>query len=761
MKITRLSRVSRAAGATLSLALILTAWPLFGAPDGSADPLLEPPVVNTRPGPEYQDNVRAGAMIIGMDRTPKGRLWGCWTGTGDNSESYFILATSDDGGTTWSKPRVVIDPQELPGKPPRYSLIGNLWTDPSGRLWLFFDQHMKGFTQTDWYITCDNPDAAEPVWSRPVCFADGSTLNKPTILKNGDWLLPVSLLAPGRIRPDQPDELSRQPMAHVYVSTDKGKMWQRRGGVAIPEAEVNHNEHMIVELRDGRLWMLLRTRYGMAESYSPDAGRTWSQARPSTIQNPSTRFFVRRLASGRLLLVKNGPIEVRLAKRSHLTAFLSEDDGKTWSRGLLLDDRNALSYPDGFQSPDGLIHILYDWNRHTDAEVLCTTFREEDVLAGKFVSRDARPLIVADKARAPHLSQSTDPNPQWTKQAAAEAKLDFTSVAYDGSASHLLVSDTTLGRLPDGSWILLLHTGRDGQSKPLSATVATRSTDNGKTWTPPEPFDAGFPRAGDTLGRGPAELIGDGNDVALFHSTHGTNWGDSWHSWISRGDAALTAWSKPAALPGRLANRTFVRGSIVTRDRQILVPFQHYEPTDRDCAAPRCGVLISKDGGKTWTEHGDIRLAPVNRSFGWAESNLVEIGEGRIVMLVRQTGLMGLLYKAESIDGGTTWPKFATLDRAPHPGTATFFSLGGNRVAMLHNPNNKLALWISFDGMKTWPYQRPLPQTSCVGPKEYMNHAHGFVSPEGKWLHFVYEDSRHRAVHYSAKLPVGEIPGPP
>ena len=33
---------------------------------------LEPPVVNTQPGPEYADAVRPGNMIIGIDRTPKG-----------------------------------------------------------------------------------------------------------------------------------------------------------------------------------------------------------------------------------------------------------------------------------------------------------------------------------------------------------------------------------------------------------------------------------------------------------------------------------------------------------------------------------------------------------------------------------------------------------------------------------------------------------------------------------------------------------------
>jgi len=363
---------------------------------------LEPPSVNTRPGPEYQDEARKGAMIIGMDRTPKGRIWGCWTGTGDNPDAYFILATSDDDGVTWSKPRVVIDPADLPGKPVCRTIVGNLWTDPTGRLWLFFDQSLGAFDGRagDWFITCDNPDADEPEWSAPVRFADGCTLNKPTVLKNGEWLLPVSLWQRDKITSElfqnAHHDLDSIRMANVFASTDKGRTWARRGGVLIPQTDFD--EHMIVELRDGRLWMLARTVYGMAESFSSDSGRTWSEPQPSAIKNPNARFFLRRLASDRLLLVKNGPTDQRLPGRSHLSAFLSDDEGRTWKGGLVLDERNGVSYPDGFESPDGLIHILYDRNRHTDAEILLAKFREEDVLAGKFVSPDAKPRMLANKA---------------------------------------------------------------------------------------------------------------------------------------------------------------------------------------------------------------------------------------------------------------------------------------------------------------------------------------------------------------------------
>ena len=34
-----------------------------------------------------------------------------------------------------------------------------------------------------------------------------------------------------------------------------------------------------------------------------------------------------------------------------------------------------------------------------------------------------------------------------------------------------------------------------------------------------------------------------------------------------------------------------------------------------------------------------------------------------------------------------------------------------------------------------------------------LNYPDGFVSPDKQWLHFAFDDNRHRAVYYGAKLP--------
>ena len=74
-----------------------------------ADHALVPPVLNTSPLPEYDYEKLDYGMTIGIERTPGGRLWACWVAGGDSPEAYFVLATSDDDGQTWSKPRLVLD----------------------------------------------------------------------------------------------------------------------------------------------------------------------------------------------------------------------------------------------------------------------------------------------------------------------------------------------------------------------------------------------------------------------------------------------------------------------------------------------------------------------------------------------------------------------------------------------------------------------------------------------------------------------------
>ncbi|MEK6233423.1 MAG: DUF1080 domain-containing protein [Planctomycetales bacterium] len=372
-----------------------------------ADHALVPPMVNTSPPPRYGYDRLDYGMTIGVERTPRGRLWACWVAGGDSPKAFFVLAASDDDGESWSDPRVVLDSHAEGLGAERSILVGNLWTDPLGRLWLFFDQSMHMFDGRAgvWATVCEKPDADQPIWSEPKRIWHGVMLNKPIVLSTGEWMLPISLDQREGFGPFKGCFRELDPLrgANVFVSTDNGKTWRRRGAVRFPDPD--WHEHMIVERRDGSLWMLARTRRGVMETTSTNGGRTWSKPVESDVKHPAARFFIRRLQSGRLLLIKHGDRVDSHNGRFQLSAWLSDDDGKRWRGGLVLDERKGVSYPDGFQAPDGTIFISHDRNRATDGEILLARFTEADVLAKKLVGEKSklkmlvsRPLGLEKKA---------------------------------------------------------------------------------------------------------------------------------------------------------------------------------------------------------------------------------------------------------------------------------------------------------------------------------------------------------------------------
>ena len=364
-----------------------------------ADYALVPPRINTSPLPKYGCDKLDYGMTIGIERTPGGRIWACWVAGGDSPDAFFVLASSDDDGETWSDPRLVLDSHDESLGERRSILVGNLWTDPKGRLWLFFDQSMDMFDGRAgvWATMCANPDADQPAWSEPERIWHGVMLNKPTVLSTREWMLPISLDQRSGFRQFKGCFRELDPLrgANVFVSTDEGETWQRRGVVQFPDPD--WHEHMIVERNDGSLWMLARTRRGIMESTSVDSGKTWSEPVESAIKQPVARFFIRRLQSGKLLLVKHGDQIDSHEGRVQLSAWLSDNDGESWEGGLVLDGRKGISYPDGFQAPDGSICISYDRNRSTDGEILMARFTEEDVLAKEFRGPRSKAKILISK----------------------------------------------------------------------------------------------------------------------------------------------------------------------------------------------------------------------------------------------------------------------------------------------------------------------------------------------------------------------------
>lgn len=349
---------------------------------------LKPCPVTVPTGKHMKEN-RQFQGIPGIERTYGGRLWAVWYSGGrwEGPDNFVLMVKSDDGGKSWSEPLFVVDP---PGMIRAYDPA--LWLDPSGRLWLFWAQCYtpEEGTISDgragvWAAVSENPDADNVKWAVPRRIANGIMMNKPIVLSTGEWLLPTAVwkskLGGGELLEELKDECS----TNVTISEDNGKSFRLHGRMDIPERWFD--EHMLVELKDGRLLCMVRTQYGIAQSFSSDMGRTWTKGVDSGIYGPNSRFFVRRTPSGRILLVNHQKPFIMerkdYRKREKLTAYLSEDEGKTWIGGLMIDERQAVSYPDGTFMDDGSIVVIYDYERQKEGDILVARFTEDEILAGK------------------------------------------------------------------------------------------------------------------------------------------------------------------------------------------------------------------------------------------------------------------------------------------------------------------------------------------------------------------------------------------
>ena len=343
---------------------------------------------------DFMPENRLWQGIPSMERTRGGRLFGIFYSGGRTEENgnYAALIMSDDDGATWQDPVMTIQHDDVAAM---RVFDPNVWLDPLGRLWITYAQSHNYFDGRDgvWAVVIDNPDDEPGAWkvAPPRRIANGVMMCKPTVLSDGTWLFPCAVWICVPAAEDHP-EVAHERLSNVYASTDNGETFVWRGGADVINREFD--EHMVVERRDGSLWMLVRRYDGIGQAFSYDKGYTWWQTGHSGLPGPSSRFFIRRLQSGNLLLVNH----VDFRRRNNLMAKISFDDGKTWVGGLMLDERSEVSYPDGTQAPDGLIYITYDRERSKAREILMAAFTEQDILAGKPVDPRCRLKQVVSRA---------------------------------------------------------------------------------------------------------------------------------------------------------------------------------------------------------------------------------------------------------------------------------------------------------------------------------------------------------------------------
>lgn len=563
---------------------------------------LNPPQVIANPGADYASPTRAFQGISSLVHGRDGRIWAVWYGgitPGEDHNNYVILAVSTDNGATWSDEKLVIDPD---GEGPVRAFDPQIWLAPDGKLWLFWAQGLNKPTKLGpngvWAMTAVEADGPEASWSVPRRLCDGVMMCKPVVLSSGEWALPVSFWG----RRDAGS-------AGMVVSTDDGATWNERGAVDVPPAVRDHDEHMLVERRDGSLWMWVRTKYGIGESTSTDGGRTWSALIPSRVPNARSRFFVSRLASGRLLLVRHDPVDGHFADgdsrgiRSHLKAYLSDDDGVTWVGGLLLDARVGVSYPDGDQAEDGTLRITYDYDRKGARDIMMAEFREDDVLAGDASAATVRLRGRINTARPYRVIPDDIPN----------RGIMFVNHQQNGRSGH---GGNCLTECANGD-IVAFYSNVSGDLNNGHGTYGwseyRRSTDGGQTWSEPVVLDYSrrvYER--DDIGSAlvfAATTAPDGTLVAFVsHFTQAGVWIKQLPPVVLLSHDHGRTWSEPCPLDpdASVEDVSLTFDAVFVRDGKIYIV---YMSGSADYCPGRYVLYVSADNGKSFERRSQLPFA--------------------------------------------------------------------------------------------------------------------------------------------------------
>jgi len=294
-----------------------------------------------------------------MVRLSDKKLMGCFL-QGFEGGQRVVARYSDGNGQHWTNPQPLMVLPRLEGhwigldvlvdsdKMVHFFLLQE-WTDrqklaPGGRRVSMVDTDgtaVTGSRRIDiWHSkgTGVNDD-----WRVPRKIWEGYTgsLNSVVQLKSGRIVLPFSY-ATNRTWKNRGEGFDAFTFMGDFSSTvlfsdDLGETWNLSPSelkVATPNlGTYGAIEPVVLELKDGRVWMLIRTQQGrLYGSYSRD-GAEWSVPQPTEILSSDSPVGVVRFKNDSIVLVWNSCLRYPYAYggRHVLHAAISSDEGKTWS----------------------------------------------------------------------------------------------------------------------------------------------------------------------------------------------------------------------------------------------------------------------------------------------------------------------------------------------------------------------------------------------------------------------------------------------
>lgn len=290
-------------------------------------------------------------------RTSRG-LVAAWFGGSSEGADDVGIWTSYHDGQKWSKPIQVangIQHSEL-----RYPCWNPILYQPPGDAptLLFFK---VGPTPGQWWgefmVSYDRGRTFRDRRRLPEGIL-GPDRSKPIILPDGETLLCGSSTG----HDGSQVKFESVPLVDGLPSGE----WTRIGPIN-ETGDFNAIQPTFLKLADGQLQVLCRTKDGViATSSSSDNGKSWSAMKSTNLPNPHSGIDALPLKDGRQLIVYNAmQHDQDDDKQRGLLRVAISVDGTKWKRlGDLEGDRKGeFSFPAVVQTADGLVHVIYTWNR--------------------------------------------------------------------------------------------------------------------------------------------------------------------------------------------------------------------------------------------------------------------------------------------------------------------------------------------------------------------------------------------------------------